>query len=612
MGLNKEQAEAVNHVYGPMLVLAGPGSGKTFTLVERVRHLIEEVGIPPSEILVITFSKKAALEMQARFNRLVGENNYPVSFGTFHAIFYHILKQNYSYSKDSILTPKMKTEYMERVIRKLDYSEEDNEAFIGDLLSKISLYKTMSGDKEKKINNMNMPKEDIEKFIKIYEEYDILTRNNRKIDFDDMLYDCFNLLRTNENILMEWQKRYKYFLVDEFQDINDVQYDVLTMLAGKDRNVFAVGDDDQSIYGFRGSKPSLMKRFLRESDGIITVNLCKNYRCPQCVIDAAERLILNNCDRIEKHQISRKNDRTEGSVRIEVFPSIVEEADFIINELIDRREKEGKIVSTAVLYRSSQSVSYLCERLLETGIPFKTDSRKASFYDAEWAIDIITYLKLAIYFPFANRKDLFRIINRPDRKVSRDAFIDDDIDLKNIYFPASYENQMWKKFVNDLQNIRDMTPFAAVSYILRVIGYESYMKERQTKKGYSLETINRFKEEILFRAKSFVSIKEWISSIEYIRENDKKIPDETYSQGFVLLQTAHASKGLEYDNVYILGLQEGIFPHNKANSEESILEERRLLYVAMTRARKELVIIGRGDNEHGKRVSRFISELKTL
>ena len=248
--LNAEQALAVKHVRGPMLVLAGPGSGKTFTLVERIRNLIENENISPGKILVITFSKKAAIEMQARFNNLIKDKNYPVTFGTFHAIFYHILKCHKNYSKDSIITPKIKKSYLGYIARKHNINELLNESVMEDYLSKISYFKTSNLTVDEKIEYLALDENEKSKFLLVYEEYKKRCIEENKIDFDDMLYQCLFLLKTNKKILNDWRSVYKYFLVDEFQDINDVQYEVLKLLAGYEFNVFAVGDDDQSIYGF--------------------------------------------------------------------------------------------------------------------------------------------------------------------------------------------------------------------------------------------------------------------------------------------------------------------------------------------------------------------------
>ena len=616
MGLNKEQAEAVAHVYGPMLVLAGPGSGKTFTLVERVRHMIEDVGIPPGEILVITFSKKAALEMQARFQRLIGEKYYPVSFGTFHAIFYHILKQYNSYSSDSVLTPNKKIEYMKAVCKRLNINQIDSETWLSDTLAKISLYKTTKGTTEEKLFQLNLDEENKQLFVSIYEEYNKYVVEHGKIDFDDMLYKCYDTLKSNQNILNYWRNVYKYFLVDEFQDINDVQYDVLMLLAGKNRNIFAVGDDDQSIYGFRGSKPSFMRDFSEHNSECRIVNLCKNYRCPDVVIDSAARLICNNTDRINKCQIAAKKDKSEGKVIINSFLSEKEEADFVVNEILRIKEEIGYLRSTAILYRTNRCVGFIEEKLAANSIAYDKSEKPTSYYNLDWVTDIVTYLRIAI--GERDRTLFYRVLNKPDRDLTREGLKSVTIDINNprLYDDYPSEKSVWDKLVRDIDFISKLSPFAAVTYILNVVGYANYMKLVQIKKGNSLEAINEMMEEIKNRSKEFNDIRSWIEYIDMIKENiDKQV--ETVgriggcdSTGKVTLMTAHASKGLEFDNVFIIGLQEGLFPHNKAVTKESVEEERRLMYVAVTRSRKNLYICGRGDNEHGKHVSRFVKEIE--
>lgn len=239
--LNLEQRRAVECIYGPVLVLAGPGSGKTFTLVERIRHMIEEEGISPGEILVITFSKKAATDMQERFYNHT-KQIYPVYFGTFHAVFFNILKQHYGLDKSSVMTEKTKREYVRYVIKKLHVDNKD-ETYIEDLLSCISKYKTCSDkDVAECLNGTSVSSDNTEEFMNIFKQYNDLCRKNKKIDFDDMIIMCKELLTCNKNVLEMYQKKYKYILVDEFQDINQVQYDVLRLLSQSHNNVFSVGD----------------------------------------------------------------------------------------------------------------------------------------------------------------------------------------------------------------------------------------------------------------------------------------------------------------------------------------------------------------------------------
>lgn len=615
MGLNKEQALAVSHRDGPMMVLAGPGSGKTHTLVQRIIHLIEHEGIPPSQILVITFSKKAAKEMQDRFRTNTEGNIYPVTFGTFHAIFYHILKHNYNYSKDSILTTKQKIEYISEITHRQmpDCDDVENKAI--HFLEKISKYKSLCGNKTERLEKLSLLEEEQETFVCIYDAFEKKMRNEGKIDFDDMIYLCNKLLRENEHVRNKWQSIYKYFLVDEFQDINETQYSTLELLAGKDNNIFAVGDDDQSIYGFRGARPQIMQEFVNNMPDCKVVNLRKNYRCSEHIIATAAKVISHNSNRIEKYQLAEKKDKDKGIIDTVTFATALDEAEFVVNVINSSAEENGYIKSTAVLYRTARDANLIEEKLVKHGIPCVRNKENDFFYDNEFIKDIMIYIKLAVNADKSmRRRDIYAVLNKPDRGLSREGIVDDNIseNIEKYYMSSENSRINWHKLISDIKKLKDMCPFLAVNYILKGIGYEKYMKKGMLSRGQSFEKYNSLKEELLIRSKEFKSLSDWLLFVDAMRENAGNSAveeNENKLKGKVVMQTIHASKGLEYDTVFIIGLMEGSFPHNKAVTEEDIEEERRLLYVAITRARYNLYIIGHGDNEYGKRVSRFIGEI---
>ncbi len=631
--LNAEQALAVNHTRGPMLVLAGPGSGKTHTLVERIKNLVEKENIDPRKILTITFSKKAALEMQARFKNLIGDKNYPVTFGTFHATFYHILQIYKNYSKDSILTPLQKKKYLNIIAHKNHIEELLDENVKNDYLQKISYFKSNNMSDDEKAEHLALNDEEKNRFLAVYNEYLHLCRNDGKIDFDDMLLECLKLLKNNRTVLNQWRGIYQYFLVDEFQDINDVQYEALTLLAGDDFNIFAVGDDDQSIYGFRGSKPSIMKEFLGVKDCKV-VNLNKNYRCAEPVINVAGKLINVNSDRIDKCQTAAKPDKDDGFVKLLCVENSDIEAETVINLIKENcYEKEDKLYSTAVLYRNKKCADILEEKLLMEKIPYDRKNEKSDFYETDIMLDLIAYFRVCT--GTGKRSDYYRIINKPERGLTREAFTEGFSErIENIYDLYPDMNIIWKKLLKDFKMLEDLPCFAAVNYLFKGMGYEKYLRSYFMKRGTRKEEINDFIDEIFNRSRSFDNVLQWllyIDELNYMKNNGVYIENGLHNQDEngikhdnnivkreesslhkVVLQTMHASKGLEYDNVFIIGLQEGICPHKKAVTDAQLEEERRLLYVAITRAKKRLFIIGKGDNEHGKHVSRFVSEINDI
>lgn len=586
--LNIEQQRAVNTVYGPVLVLAGPGSGKTHTLTERIRHMIEEVRISPGEILVITFSKKSAVEMQERFLRLTKGKCYKVYFGTFHAIFYSILKNSSLIDKGKVLSQKDKLKNVKRVFHNLKLSQKDDATYL-EIIDNISAYKN-ADDKEQFITE----KYDEEKgplFIKIYNEYIRLCHKDNMIDFDDMLYMCRDLLKSKAEIRKMYQGIYKYILIDEFQDINLVQYEVLEMLSGKNNNIFAVGDDDQSIYGFRGAKPELMKRFMNKK-GCEIIDMKNNYRSSKAVIESAHKLIIKNISRINKEQIPCKQNSDIGNVTIVTLGNAIKEAEYVCEKIIEIINDGETASNIAVIFRTERCIEVLKEKMNTSGILYTTNVSSDSFYESEWAKDIIAYLRAA-----TNNRSvevMGRIINKPERNLDRDD-INSDLEKSENY----------EKLLKDLKRISNMSSFAAVNYIFKGIGYEGYIYKRLSSKGYSNDKIKELLDGILDKAKLYENISEWLFYIDSVYEANNTANIESR----VNLLTAHSSKGLEFNTVFIVGLQEGIFPHERALTKEDIEEERRLLYVAMTRAKTDLYVVGRGEYKYGKRVSRFISEL---
>ncbi len=338
MKLNKEQYRAAIHRDGPMLVLAGPGSGKTHLLVERIRMMIEDEHIPPGSILVITFSKKAARQMQARFLQRIEENHYPVTFGTFHAVFYSILKE-YDPHVLTLITEERRRDFVSSLMK--EYALFDEYTDPEEVIGLISSYKNLADDFYSRCEAAkDLTIEQIEEFKALVREYEKLCEKEHVIDFDDMIIRCKKVLTKHEMFLRKWQGIYRYFLVDEFQDINDAQYDVLRLLATDSMNVFAVGDDDQSIYAFRGSRPRLMKKFLHQYKGCRQVTLTMNYRCCKNVIGAADTLIRHNTDRLERPMQRHLPSKSAGDVLIVNSENTSVQAAYVCDE-IERLAKSG-------------------------------------------------------------------------------------------------------------------------------------------------------------------------------------------------------------------------------------------------------------------------------
>ena len=613
--LNEGQALAVRHADGPMLVLAGPGSGKTKVLTERVHFLIEERHVPPEAILVITFSKKAALEMRQRFFGIIGDTSYPVNFGTFHAFFFHILKHCGSYQENNILTPIQKRIYVEEAGRELQIAEADDLAWQEEQLFQISCYKN-AGENLAAFRFLS-EEERSGQFLRLYESYRRRCLQEGMLDFDDMLIHCLTLLKENPVVLRRWQETYRYLLVDEFQDSNPIQYEIVRLLLGSSCNLFAVGDDDQSIYGFRGASPDVMQKLLEDFPFCSRVELSHNYRCNAAIIKAADALIAKNTCRIAKQSQSPANRAgEEGRVEIRRFVSMEAEAEFVadkLKQLYPQGFESNNRQRTSVLYRITSCGNLLEEKLILAGIPYERQEKQKSFYEEDWVVDLLTYLKIAS--GSRERSHFYRILNRPPRGLSRECITGSAVNSEEMI--AYYEDRpaqakIIKRFFKEMETISRMTPFAAVNYVLKGVRYGDYLRQRLFARGITKDAVMELTQELFLRSREFQTIGAWLSYIEELRQEQERksnIRGIKSGKAGIVLQTIHAAKGLEYDTVFVIGLQEGILPHKKAMTKQEVEEERRLLYVAMTRAKNRLYLCARDEEQYGKGISRFVREL---
>ena len=611
---NHQQRMAVEHVDHPCLVLAGPGSGKTTVITHRTKKLIEEEGISPSNILVITFTKAAAMEMQQRFLQLMGGKRLPVSFGTFHAVYFQILKYAYNYRAENIIREEKKYEILRNIVHKTELDISDENEFVANLISEISNVKGEMLDVAYYYSK-NCPEE---VFKKIFREYnDTLIRANL-IDFDDMLVMCYELLTKRKDILKLWQDKYRYILIDEFQDINRVQYEVIRLLAKPQDNLFIVGDDDQSIYRFRGARPEIMLNFEKDYPEAKKIILDTNYRSTPEIVAAAGKLIRNNKKRFEK-QI--RAERENGSKPVILpFDNVYKECNYILEEIEQLIAKGLTYQDMAVLYRTNTNPRTLLEKLMEHNIPFCMKDVIPNLYDHFIAKDIIAYINAAVDFRekgVMKRGDMLRLINRPKRYISRDVFPRAEVnleDVKRFYQDKGYVLERISKLEYDLAMIRNMNPYAAIQYIRHGIGYEEYLTEYAEYRRMKPEELYDVLEELSEVAKPYKTYQEWFKKIEeYGEELKKQARERQEKKDGITLATMHSSKGLEYRAVFIIDANETITPHKKALLPEDIEEERRLFYVAVTRA-KDWLYICHCRERYGKEtdVSRFVEEMVSM
>lgn len=606
MGFNEAQTKAICHKNGPAMVLAGPGSGKTLVITRRVEYLIKKYGVRPEQILVITFTKAAAKEMRERFTRITKDDRFPVTFGTFHGIYYGILKWAYRMNASNIFSEEEKMMLLREVIAGMELEIEDEKEFLQGIASEIG-----------QIKNNRLSLEEYESsncsdqmFRQIYEEYERRRKLLKKIDFDDMLVLCYELFQKRPDILQMWQKKFQYILIDEFQDINQVQYDVIRMLALPENNLFIVGDDDQSIYRFRGARPEIMLGFSKDYPNAKSIILDVNYRSTKAVVSAARRVIERNKNRYQK-EIITVNEQGD-NVHIQEVRHPVEESHYVREQIAKAVAAGTEPSQIAVLYRTNTEPRALVETFMEYHIPFQMKEHLPNLYEHFIGRDFQAYMRMAL--GGRDRGDFLMIMNRPNRYIGRDSVDRGEISFENLrkyYMEKDWMVDRIDQLEVDLKVISRMTPYAAIQYIRKSVGYDLFLNEYAIKRKMKLEDLQELIREMEERAKEFKTIEEWFAHIEkYTEELRMQAVTRTENRNAVSLMTFHAAKGLEYDTVFIIGANEDVTPYKKAELPEEMEEERRMFYVAMTRAKKHLTIsYVREKNGKAMEQSRFLGEL---
>lgn len=606
MGFNEAQAQAIQHTDGPCLVLAGPGSGKTLTIVNRVKYLIEKQKVRPEEILVVTFTRFAAAEMKSRLCLVMGKRDLPVTVGTFHGIYYGILKWAYRMNQENILSETEKYQILRGVINKERMEIFDEEDFIQDIVAEIG-----------KVKNNRIPLEEFvsekcsaDAFRNIYRNYERHRKELKKIDFDDMLVLCYELFRSRPDVLAQWQKKFRYVLIDEFQDINRIQYDVIRMLAQPENNLFVVGDDDQAIYGFRGADSELMLGFGKDFPDAKQILLGMNYRSTANIVQNSLKLIENNVERYSK---KLEANREGGScLHIQEVKDPVEEAEYVLEEIQKCKENGIKEEAIAILFRVHTDARAVVEAMVERKIPFQMKEHLPNIYEHFIAKDIMAYFRLAT--GKRRRQDFLQVMNRPKRYLGRDSVSGSQVsfeDMRKFYCDKDWMIDRIDQFEWDVKMLMKMAPYAAIQYIRKRIGYDDFLKEYAFTHQINRSDLNEVLAEIEEAAKAFSSVEEWFAHVEEYTETLKvKEKERNRPRPGVRLMTIHASKGLEFKQVFLIAANEGRIPYQKAKTDKEIEEERRLFYVAMTRA-KDFLKICYVKIKNGKEVtpSRFVDEL---
>ena len=614
--LNDRQKEAVVNTDGPMLILAGAGSGKTKVLTTKVAYLIEEKNIDPNNILAITFTNKAAKEMKERIFKLEGNSAFYIQISTFHSFGLKILKENcelLGYEKNfTILDSDDSLSIIKKIIKELNI--DANKYNPKAIKNVISNNKNEIIDPEKYSLYVNTDFDEIA--LEVYRKYEKSLKINNAVDFDDLLILPLKLFNNNPGVLQKYQEKYKYVFIDEYQDTNEPQYILSKMISAKYKNITVVGDADQAIFTWRGANYKNILNFEKDYKNAKVVLLEENYRSTKTILNAANNVIKNNKVRKEKNLWTQNE---EGS-KITYYKAFDEkdESNYVVNEIKKLIEKGVNPKDICVLYRANAQSRTVEEAFLTSNISYNIVGSYA-FYNRKEIKDLIAYLKL-IY----NNKDdvsLLRVINYPKRGIGNKAIenlaIKSNVLDKSLYEVIDSGKEL--DFKNMIEEIKKEESHLTLTELIDMVLDKSGMKksledEKSIEADIRLENLEEFKSiaKAMEINEGIVSLEELLDKLALVSDVSEQKND---NEDKVTLMTMHAVKGLEYDYVFIVGVEEGLFPHsNSLESNDELEEERRLCYVAITRAKKKLYLINaRSRILYGKVSSnvpsRFINEI---
>lgn len=581
---NKSQIQAISHMDGPAMVLAGPGSGKTTVITHRIKNLIEKAEVRPENILVVTFTKAAAISMQKRFSTLMnGGKGQLVTFGTFHSVFYKILRKSRRYEATEILSERQKTDYIREIIGRYGISSNDISELSQNIINDIGNIKgNMLNAQEYEPSCCK--KED---FIKVYNAYNLELKKDGKMDFDDILRECYLLLCENHTILEQWRELYKYILIDEFQDINRIQMNIIELLASPLNNIFVVGDDDQSIYGFRGARPEIMIEFKDYYPEAELIVLDVNYRSTQSIINVAGRVIENNKTRLDKCAHANNNNK-DFQPDIRKFRNQVEELKFVVSKIKEYENQGISLSEMAILVRNNSQIQEISSFLKNRKIEAESGKHRSNIYNGMVAKDILSYVRGALKFDGTYfNEDLIYVLNKPQRYISRQVVLSVNMNISAVR--RIYSKNNIDSFLFHIEMIRKLPPQAALSYIRKGAGYEEYLRLYAIENNIPMSGLLKQLEQLVQECSKFNTLEQWINSIDSAQNSEgqnfgKKSSVEGGTNNRINIMTMHGSKGLEFKAVFIVDANQGIIPTSKALRERDFEEERRLFYVAITRA----------------------------
>lgn len=595
---NTEQREAAEYGAGPVLVLGTPGSGKTTVIMHRTENLIRS-GIRPENILIITFTRAAAESMRQRLK------NPRVRICTFHSFFYWIMRTAYPNRKFLVCDEEQKNAMIRQILLSVNREEYDSPELVRSVSQQMDLISCDMID----LSNYyaeNLPAGDFRRICRLYE-----TRKEREglVDFNDMISGCYRLLNKRKDILTRVHAMYPYIMADEFQDTNRIQYEIVKMIAGPENNFFAVGDDDQSIYHFRGARPDIMLSFPKEFPGSRIITLSKNYRCPAKIVQASDQLVRHNHHRYQKKLESAVSE--DGTIRLFCPADVRTENDMIVSRIREQIRKGMNPGDMAVLYRTNISPRTLVYQLNDAGIPFEMRDQMPDLFTHFAVLPILGYLSFAA--GDHSRRNFLTFMNKPVRYIPRDLLTEEEIRLPGLRKRAEGKNYLEQNLMTlsrDLMMIRKLPPLAAIHYIREVTGYETWLKKFCEERSIDFEEV----QDVLDELEDISSHASDWQEFRQVRETYEKTREvrQTHPSGNALqLMTMHSAKGLEFTEVHILNCTEGEIPYRKAVSPEEREEERRMFYVAVTRTKRNLFLYApKTIRDRAVRPSRFLKEME--
>ena len=597
MNLNKSQQQAIRHVEGPLMVLAGPGSGKTTVITYRALQLVKEGGVHPRQVLVITFSKAAAMEMEHRFKAL--SQGVTCSFGTFHAVFFRVLRERYGYNLEQVMQEGEGRDMVRKLLSQSGFEADDD--MLSAVRNEISLVKNELHD----LRYYNSTAMGTDEFREIYMLYEEGKKSQNKIDFDDMLTRCYNLWQQEPACLAHWQQKFPYIMIDEFQDINHVQYECMRLLSAEPHHLCIVGDDDQSIYRFRGARPEFLLRFPEDYPQVRRVVLDTNYRSTDPIISFSNTLIAQNQVRYDKSIIGTQ--KKGPNPKIVVCRDQNHEASFAAEKI----KKHPNFNEVAVIYRTNMQARAFVDAFMQANIPYVVKDEISVIYEHWIAQDIFAYLRLSR--SLGNPGDLEHIINKPFRFIGR-AFLQkakqEKRDIFQWYTKSDMLNAAQQQRIEELiMNLAAMAKLPterAVKFIRKNAGYDDHIRDFCNYRKINPAGLYEIAAELQEASGAFSEPDAFMAHAEEAILNKKGAEGER-----VTLTTMHSAKGLEFDTVYIAGAVEGLIPHERSKTAAELEEECRLFYVGATRARRDLYIsVIKKRHEKPVEPSRFIKKFK--